>query len=128
MIKSILLTIVQDSMKANFIVNELNNRGIYAFINNEHTTDIIPYASNGYMIHVEMDKFEDANVFLEEIKDRDIAEPDFKEADKQDIEYEKLKTERKAMIAKSQRIFLWIVFAIATALLIRYCTTGALDF
>lgn len=128
MIKSILLTTVQDSIKANFIVNQLTNQGIYAFINNEHTTDIIPYASSGYQIHVELDKYEEASEFLDEIKDKDLAEPDFKEADEQDIEYEKLKSQRKAMIQKSQRIFLWVVFAIATALLIRYCTTGALEF
>lgn len=124
MIKSVLLKRCYSSIKANFYINELNNRGIYAFLFNEHTTDLIPFGDGGYMIHVEIDKLAEASDIILELEENEKAEEDFTEATMEDIEYEKLKTEREIETKKKHKILNIIVFGSILIILISYLLKG----
>ena len=124
MIQSVLLKRCYDSIKANFYINELNNRGIYAFLQNEHTTGLIPFGDGGYMIHVHIDKLDEAARIIEELEKNETAEVDFTEADQDDIAYEKLKTERKNKTSKRHRLTNIILIAGIILLLVIYILRG----
>ena len=111
MIKSVLLKKCHSKLKANLYLTELNSRGIYAFISNEHTTDMIPFGDGGYELRVEITRLDDALTIIEEMDDNYQAEEEFYEATKDDIAYEKLKNDRK--VAREKRdVMTYILLAI----------------
>ncbi len=117
MIRSVLLKKCYNKLKANLYLNELNSRGIYTFIQNEHVTDMIPFGDGGYELHVDIDKLDEALTIIEKMDSNYKEEEDFREATKEDIEYEKLKTDRaKAQNRKS--VWTYIILGIAILLLL----------
>jgi len=126
MIKSVLLKRCYDSIKANFYINELNARGIYAFLFNEHVTDLIPFGDGGYLIHVDIDKLDEATKIIEELEANEQKEEDFRDATMDDIEYEKLKTDRAELKKKQHRITNIILIALILIVLISYFIKGSI--
>lgn len=126
MIQSVLLKRCYDSVKAHFYVNELNNRGIYAFIFNEHSTDLIPFGDGGYLIHVNADDLAEASDIILELEKIDSAEEDFREATIDDIEYEKLKTERAENKKKNHHITMYILIGAIVLILLSYFLRGSI--
>ena len=124
MIKSVLLKRCYDSIKAHFYVNELNSRGIYAFIFNEHVTDLIPFGDGGYLIHVNIDQLDEAATIIEELERNEQVEETFHDANHDDIAYEKLKTEREADKAKRHKITMAILVIAIALVLLKYLFDG----
>lgn len=119
MIKSIFLYETTDSIKANLYINELNSRGIYAFINSEHTTDIIPFVVGGYRIHVNADQFEDASELIDKLESGssiDSESPEYINAAEQ--------TETIKSNDNTHKIIIGIMIVIAILFIIKYSIGG----
>lgn len=117
MIRSVLLKVCFEKIKANLYVNELNSRGIYAFIANENTSDIIPLGGGGYEVHVDIDKLDEALTIIEKMDKNYEKEEDFREATQEDIAYEKLKHERSDT-KKSVSMMSYLIVGILIAMLL----------
>lgn len=126
MIQSVLLKRCYDSVKAHMYINELNNRGIYAFLFNEHSTDLIPFGDGGYLIHVNADQLDEAATIIEELEKQETKEAEFHDATMDDIEYEKLKSEQQKSNQKKHRIIMIGVIALIILILISYFITGSI--
>jgi hypothetical protein len=78
---------------------------------------MIPFGDGGYELHVDIDKLDEALTIIEKMDSNYKEEEDFREATKEDIEYEKLKTDRaKAQNRKS--VWTYIILGIAILLLL----------
>jgi len=95
MIKAVFLKTCFSKFKADLYINELNSRGIYSFIANEASSDLLPWGGGGYELQVDADKLDEALTIIEEMDANYEAEENFHDATKEDIEYEKIKTERE---------------------------------
>ena len=126
MIKSVLLKKCHSKLKANLYINELNSRGIYTYISNEHTTDMIPFGDGGYELRVEIDKLDAALVIIEEMDANYKAEEEFYDATHDDINYEKLKTDRQIAKDKRQKLTYVLLALFILLLLTAYVFRNAI--
>ena len=117
MIKSVFLTSCFSKLKANLYVNELNSRGIYTFLKNEHTSEIIPLGGGGHEIHVDIDRLDEALTIIEEMDANFEKEESFHEATQEDIEYEQLK-QRRALEKEKSNVRSYILLGVAIAILL----------
>ena len=118
MIKSVFLKSCFSKLKANLYINELNSRGIYAFLKNEHTSEIIPLGGGGHDIHVDIDRLDEALTIIEEMDANYEKEESFHEATQEDIEYEQLKQQRAVEKKKSDvRSYILLGFSIVILLI-----------
>lgn len=126
MIKSVLLKKCHSKLKADLYINELNSRGIYTYISNEHTADMIPFGEGGYELRVEIDKLDAALKVIEEMDENYVAEEEFYEATQEDIAYEKLKSERQKIKNKRDKLTYILLSLFILLLLIAYISKNSI--
>lgn len=80
------------NVEANIYYLRMQKAGIICFLSNENISTILPLSDGGVLLNVSVDQLEEANEIIELI-DRentvDVDKQDFREANKEDILYEK---------------------------------------
>ena len=110
------------SARANIYSARLKEHGIPCFISNINTSTLIPFGEGGILLHVRENDLEAAHALLEELDKLEKTPPDidYRDADLQDIAYEKAVFERDQRIKQASGNIFWIILVAVIFLALIY--------
>lgn len=104
-----------NAQKSYIYKNRLKTHGINAFILDEHVSSLIPNVTGGVGLYVEEDQAEEAAKLLKEFEDemKHNTQGDYREADMEDIMYEKSVYEKEEKLKNTKfSSAIWILFLV----------------
>lgn len=113
---------------AHLYKSKLKDQGIESFISNATTSTLIPFGDGGFTLHVRQSDLEEVNSIIQEV-DTDLSytsDQDFRDADHDDIQYEKEvweyenKLKRSSLSKSIFYIILLILFMVALSYFLYY--------
>lgn len=103
----------------------LKEAGINSFISNANTSTVIPFGEGGIGLHVKQDDLEEAVAIIEQLdinNESELQDVSFRDADKEDIAYEKeIRTKKGQAYSSTFMITLFFIIVLGF-LLIRSCS------
>lgn len=105
---------------ASIYLTQLQSAGIACFLSNTATSTLVPFAEGGISLHVIEDDIPRAMEIIQEVEKRarEKVDEDFKDAELDDIQYEKEVNDYEEKLKHNPRNFINILFIILFIILI----------